>query len=107
MFIPTPYMTSPFFFSQCHQCWLKRLIGNSVAVFGQFSQKSGNTSSTMIVVNSKGFLSMAGHGHTDHAVPSYYLPEMGSLSSLPSCLNIKFGQYGGRTHDIRVISTTL
>ena len=61
----------------------------------------------MIVVSSKGFISMAGQGHTDHAVPSYYLPEMGSLSSLPSCLNIKFGQYGGRTHDIRVISTTL
>ena len=40
----------------------------------------------MIVVSSKGFLSMAGHGHTDHAVPSYYLPEMGSLSSLP-CAN--------------------
>ena len=61
----------------------------------------------MIVVNSKGFLSMAGHGQTDHAVPSYYPPEMDSLSSLPSCLNIKFGQYGGRIPDIRVISTTL
>ena len=94
MFIPTPCVTRPFFFSQCHQCWLKRLIGNSVAVFGQFSQVSGNTGSTMIVVSSKGFISMAGHGHTDHAVPSYYPPEMGSLSSLPSCLNIKFGQYG-------------
>ena len=33
----------------------------------------------MIVVNSKGFLSMAGHGHTDHAVPSYYLPELINL----------------------------
>ena len=42
----------------------------------------------MIVVSSKGFISMAGQGHTDHAVPSYYPSEMGSLSSLPSRLNI-------------------